>query len=40
MPHTLDLDVSGSIPIDVNNSKVVINLINTIIFCPMTLPYV
>ena len=35
------MDVLGSIPIDVDNSKVILMvLINTMIFHPMTLPYV
>ena len=35
-----DSDVPGSISVDIDNSKVVMNLINTIIFSLMTLPCV
>ena len=35
-----DSDVPGSISVDIDNSKVVMNLINTMIFSPMTLPCV
>ena len=38
--HTFDPDVPESILIDVDNSKVIMNLINTMIFCSMTLPCV
>ena len=37
-PHAFDLNVLGSIPIDVDNSKVVMDLANIMIFYPMTLP--
>ena len=36
--HTFDSDVLRSIPIDVDNSKVVMDLVNSMIFHPMTLP--
>ena len=38
--HTFDSNVSGSIPIDVDNFKVVMDLVNTMIFYTMTLPCV
>ena len=40
MSHTFDLNVFRLIPIDVDNSKVVIYLIKTIIFSSMTFPCV
>ena len=35
--HTFDLNILESIPIDVDNSKVVVDLVNTMIFRSMTL---
>ena len=37
--HTFDLDVPRSILINVDNSKVIMDLVNIMIFRPMTLPY-
>ena len=39
-PHTFDPNVLKSIPINVNNSKVAADLVNTMIFCLITLPCV
>ena len=38
MSHTFDLNVLISISIDVEYSKVVVDLVNTMIFHPMTPP--
>ena len=40
MLHNFDFDVLGSIPTDINNFKVEMDLINTMIFYLMTLPCV
>ena len=40
MSHSFDLNVLKSIPIDVDNPKVVMDLVNTMIFNPMILPCV
>ena len=36
-PHTFDTDIPESIPINVDNSKVIMDLVNTMIFYPMSL---
>ena len=38
MSHTYDLNVLGSIPIDVEYSKVVVDLVNTVAFYSIILP--
>ena len=38
MPHTFDLNVLRSISVDVEYSKVIVDLINTMIFHLMTPP--